>query len=73
MSTLYLPVEEIIDNGFGIFTVCYNDVTKADNDFTDGLARLFQDGESIRAIVERFPFCPNYFKYMDKADELPFD
>jgi hypothetical protein len=32
-------------------------------------------GESIRAIVERFSFwfCPNYFKYMDKANELPFD
>ena len=151
----YLPVEEIIDNGFGIFTVCYNDITKDNEDFTDGLAGLFQDGErtgddtgkivywsymasrmmdylqtreeadknaigvaghsrlgktalltgalderfafvcsndsgcsgaalsrevckggeSIRAIVERFPFwfCPNYFKYIDNADKLPFD
>ncbi len=41
----YLPVEEIIDNGFGIFTVCYNDITKDNGDFTDGLAALFQDGE----------------------------
>ena len=41
----YLPVEEIIDNGFGIFSVCYNDVTKDDNDFTDGLAGIFQEGE----------------------------
>jgi hypothetical protein len=151
----YLPVEEIIDNGFGIFSVDYNDITKDNADFTDGLAGLFQDGErtgddtgkivywsymasrmmdylqtreeadknaigvsghsrlgktalltgalddrfafvcsndsgcsgaaisrgrcnggeSIRAIVERFSFwfCPNYFKYMDKANELPFD
>lgn len=38
----YLPVEEIIDNGFGIFSVCYNDVTKDDGDFTNGLAGLFE-------------------------------
>ena len=153
--TLYLPIEEIVANGFGVLTVCYNDITKDNNDFTDGLAGLFQEGErtgddagkivywsymasrmmdylqtreevdknaiavaghsrlgktalltaamderfafacvnnsgtsgaaisrglckggeSIRDIVERFPFwfCLNYFKYMDKADELPFD
>ena len=41
----YLPVEEILDNGFGVFSVCYNDVTKDDADFTDGLAGLFQKGE----------------------------
>jgi hypothetical protein len=40
-----LYVEEIIDNGFGIFSVCYNDITKDDNDFTDGLAGIFQEGE----------------------------
>ena len=41
----YLYVEEIIDNGFGFFSVCYNDITKDDNDFTDGLAGIFQEGE----------------------------
>ena len=41
----YLPVEEILDNGFGIFSVCYNDITKDNPDFTDGLASLFQKGE----------------------------
>lgn len=151
----YLPVEELIDNGFGVFSVCYNDVTKDNGDFTDGLAGLFQvgkrtgddtgkiiywsymasrmmdylqtreevnktaigisghsrlgktalvtaalderfafvcsnnsgcsgaalsrgrceGGESLRVIQESFPFwfCPNYCKYADKADELPFD
>ena len=38
----YLPVEEFIDNGFGIFSVCYDDVTKDDGDFTNGLAGLFE-------------------------------
>ena len=40
----YLPVEEIIDNGFGIFSVCYNDITKDNEDFSDGLAGIFQEG-----------------------------
>ena len=39
----YLPVEEIIDNGFGIFSVCYNDVTTDNGDFTTGLAGLFEE------------------------------
>ena len=39
----YLPVEEIIDNGFGIFSVCYDDVTTDSGDFTTGLAGLFED------------------------------
>jgi hypothetical protein len=42
---IYLPVEELIDNGFGIFSVCYNDVTMDNDDFTTGLAALFQTGE----------------------------
>ena len=41
----YLPVEELIDNGFGIFSVCYNDVTKDNGDFTDGIAGLFEGEE----------------------------
>ncbi|MBR2023477.1 MAG: hypothetical protein IJ996_03070 [Clostridia bacterium] len=41
----YLPVEEIIDNGFGIFTVCYEDITTDNADFSNGLAGLFQQGE----------------------------
>jgi hypothetical protein len=41
----YLPVEEIIDNGFAVFAVCYNDVTTDNGDFSNGLAGLFQVGE----------------------------
>ena len=41
----YLPVEEIIDHGFGIFAVCYNDITRDNDDFSSGLAGLFSDGE----------------------------
>ena len=45
IPSIYLPVEEIIDGGFGIFTVCHKDVTKDNGDFTDGLAGLFLEGE----------------------------
>lgn len=42
----YLPVEEIIDTGFGIFAFCYEEVCADNNDFTNGLAGLFEkDGK----------------------------
>ena len=41
----YLPVEEIIDNGFGIFKVGYQNVTSDDGDFENGLAALFGEGD----------------------------
>lgn len=42
----YQPTEELIDNGFAVLSFCYNDVTKDNDDFTDGLAGLlFEDGK----------------------------
>ena len=41
----YLPVEEILDGGFGVLSFCYENVTKDNNDFTDGLSGLFSNGE----------------------------
>ncbi len=42
----YLPIEEIIDNGFAVLSFCYNDVTMDDGDFTNGLAGLlYENGE----------------------------
>lgn len=40
----FAPTEEIMDHGFAILSVCYNDVTKDDNDFNDGLAGLIYGG-----------------------------
>ena len=37
----YLPIEEIIDNGFAVLSFDYNDVTRDNGDFGDGLARAF--------------------------------
>ena len=38
---VYMPTEEICDRGFAILSFCYNDVTKDNDDFKDGLAELF--------------------------------
>lgn len=41
----YQPTEELIDNGFAVLFFCYNDITKDNDDFTDGLAGvLYPDG-----------------------------
>lgn len=41
----YMPTEELIDNGFAILSLYYNDITSDDGDFTNGLgAVLFEDG-----------------------------
>lgn len=41
----YMPTEEIIDNGFAVFSLWYKDITSDGDDFTDGLAGvLFEDG-----------------------------
>lgn len=41
----YEPVEELIDNGFAVLSVCYKDVTSDDCDYQNGLAGvLYPDG-----------------------------
>ncbi|MBQ6118203.1 MAG: hypothetical protein IJK98_03130, partial [Clostridia bacterium] len=37
----YCPAEEVVDRGFALATVYYEDVTSDDGDFTDGLAGRF--------------------------------
>ncbi len=42
----YFPVEEIVDNGFAVMHLCYTEVTKDNDDFTDGLASvIYADGK----------------------------
>ena len=40
----YMPVEEIVDNGFAVFSFCYKDVTSDDGDFDNLLAGAFYHG-----------------------------
>lgn len=44
----YLPGEEIADNGIAAFSICYNEVTYDNDDFTDGLAGLIYQGRDRR-------------------------
>ena len=37
---MYLPAEEIVDQGYAVLSVCYKDVSSDDGDFTNGLAGL---------------------------------
>ena len=44
-ADISLPTEEIVDNGFAVLTFCYEDVTKDNGDFADGLCGLlYPDG-----------------------------
>lgn len=46
----YIPTEEIIDSGFAVISLCYEDVTKDNADFTDGLAGvLYKDGKRSKS------------------------
>lgn len=40
----YMPVEEIVDHGFAIFSFCYSDVASDDSDFSNGLAGAYFGG-----------------------------
>lgn len=45
----YFPAEEIIDEGFGVARIYYQDVSKDGNEFGDGAEKLFLDGERANA------------------------
>ncbi|MBE5817111.1 MAG: hypothetical protein E7315_05295 [Clostridiales bacterium] len=46
LNDCYTPIEEIIDNGYAVFTFFYTDVTADNNDFTDKIAGAFyKDGK----------------------------
>ena len=40
----YQPIEEIVDQGFALAVFCYEDVTRDNEDFTDGLAAMTYRG-----------------------------
>ncbi len=52
----YLPAEEVIDDGWAVADVCYNDVTSDDNDFTNGIAALF-DRMRAKSLCGRMRQC----------------
>ncbi len=51
----YFPAEEIIDNGFAILSVFYQDVTTDNGDFTNGLAAIVTPEEAQADLTKREP------------------
>lgn len=46
---LYMPTEELVDNGFAVLSFCHKDVTSDDNDFTNGLAGVLYPDSKRKA------------------------
>lgn len=65
----YLPVEEILDNGFGIYTFCYEDVSSDNGDFSNGIAPLFDTGcGKISLWAYMASICMDYLKTRDEVN-----
>lgn len=45
----YYPLEEVADQGFDVLTVCYDDITVDNPDFTDGLAGIFSPNGQVNS------------------------
>ena len=52
----YMPTEELVDNGFAVFSLCYTDVTSDSDDFSDGLAGAVLSG--CKTCADRAPDDP---------------
>ncbi len=70
----YLPIEEIIDNGFGVFTFYYENVSSDSEDYTSGLYGLFsEDGKrcefgKISLWSYMASICMDYLTTRDEVD-----
>lgn len=54
----YMPTEELVDEGFAIFSFDYNDVTRDNADFTDGLAGVIYGDDASKDGFCRKPSDP---------------
>lgn len=52
LPSKYTPAEEIINNGFALFSLCHKDITSDDGDFTSGLAGIVSLDPERRAQTE---------------------
>ena len=67
----YLPLEEIIDNGYGVFHFYYEDVTSDDGDFENGLASLFDGGGKKWGKISLWSyFASRLMDYLETRDEV---
>lgn len=65
----YLPVEEILDSGFAIYTFYYQDVT-SDSEERDGLAHIFDDADcgKISFWAYMASACMDYLEQRSEVD-----
>lgn len=54
----YFPTEEIIDNGFAVLSLYYQDVTTDNGDFSNGLAAIVTPEEAQTDLTKRAPTAP---------------
>ncbi len=68
----YCPTEEIIDNGFALATLYYEDVTKDNDDFSDGIAKMYdRNGESSWGKISMWAFaCSRAIDYLVTREEF---
>ena len=68
----YLPVEEILDGGFGMLAFCYQDVTTDNNDFSNGLCGLFDKCEfgKISMWAYMASACMDYLKTRNEIGKV---
>ena len=74
----YMPTEELVDNGFGVLSLCYNDVTSDDGDFTNGLAGvLYENGKRGPSDAGKIAMwawaCHRVLDYAQTVDALDMD
>lgn len=69
----YYPVEEIVERGFDVLSFNYNDITKDNTDFTNGIAGLFlpngQDTSNTCGKITLWAWAAS--RVMDYAETLP--
>lgn len=70
---MYYPIEEIIDNGFAVAVLYYNDVTQDDDDMTNGLCGIIdrpQDGTGFGKISLWAWAASRVLDYLETRDEI---
>ena len=68
---MYQPTEEIIDNGFAVFSFDYRDVTSDNNDFKNGIAPIFTNRRRNDAPGKIAMWAWSAMRVMDYIETLP--
>ena len=73
---MYYPLEEIIDNGFALAVIHYNDVTSDDGDFSNGIAAMYErkNPDTDWGKISMWAFSASrVLDYLESRDEIDKD